>query len=184
MPRHHITLTVNGDSYQLDVDSRRTLLDVLRDELELRGTHLGCDSGDCGACTVLLVDEPRRREDATNELESREARIIKGEPVPSCLVLAVDADGREVVTVEGLLKDGEPHPVQKAIVAHGGIQCGYCTPGIVVSSVALLNRNPHPTEAEVREAIAGNLCRCTGYQKIVEAIMATPAELTDGGDPD
>ncbi len=150
MSRHHITLTVNGDSYELDIDPRRTLLDVLRDELELRGTHLGCDSGDCGACTVLL----------------------DGEPVPSCLVLAVDADGRAVVTVEGLLKDGEPHPVQKAIVAHGGIQCGYCTPGIVVSSVALLNRNPHPTEEEVREAIAGNLCRCTGYQKIVEAVMA------------
>jgi carbon-monoxide dehydrogenase small subunit len=150
MSRHHITLTVNGDSYELDIDPRRTLLDVLRDELELRGTHLGCDSGDCGACTVLL----------------------DGEPVPSCLVLAVDADGRAVVTVEGLLKDGEPHPVQKAIVAHGGIQCGYCTPGIVVSSVALLKRNPHPTEEEVREAIAGNLCRCTGYQKIVEAVMA------------
>jgi len=150
MSRHHITLTVNGDPYELDIDPRRTLLDVLRDELELRGTHLGCDSGDCGACTVLL----------------------DGEPVPSCLVLAVDADGRAVVTVEGLLKDGEPHPVQKAIVAHGGIQCGYCTPGIVVSSVALLNRNPHPTEEEVREAIAGNLCRCTGYQKIVEAVMA------------
>ncbi len=150
MSRHHITLTVNGDSYELDIDPRRTLLDVLRDELELRGTHLGCDSGDCGACTVLL----------------------DGEPVPSCLVLAVDADGRAVVTVEGLLKDGEPHPVQKAIVAHGGIQCGYCTPGIVVSSVALLKRNPQPTEEQVREAIAGNLCRCTGYQKIVEAVMA------------
>ncbi len=150
MSRHHITLTVNGDPYELDIDPRRTLLDVLRDELELRGTHLGCDSGDCGACTVLL----------------------DGEPVPSCLVLAVDADGRAVVTVEGLLKDGEPHPVQKAIVAHGGIQCGYCTPGIVVSSVALLKRNPQPTEEQVREAIAGNLCRCTGYQKIVEAVMA------------
>lgn len=149
MPRHPISLKVNGDVYQVDVDSRRTLLDVLRDDLELRGTHLGCDSGDCGACTVLL----------------------DGEPVPSCLVLAVDADGREVVTVEGLVQNGEPHAVQKAIVAHGGIQCGYCTPGIVVSSVALLERNPHPTEGEVREAIAGNLCRCTGYQKIVEAVV-------------
>ncbi len=150
MPRHYIMLTVNGDTRELDIDPRDTLLDVLRDKLELRGTHLGCDSGDCGACTVLLDDEP----------------------VPSCLVLAADADGRGVVTVEGLLQNGEPHPVQKAIVAHGGIQCGYCTPGIVVSSVALLNRNPHPTEAEVREAIAGNLCRCTGYQKIVEAVLA------------
>ncbi|MCL4486589.1 MAG: (2Fe-2S)-binding protein [Chloroflexi bacterium] len=146
---HHITLAVNGDAFELDVDPRRTLLEALRDKLELRGTHLGCNTGDCGACTVLL----------------------DGEPVPSCLVLAVDADGHEVTTVEGLVQDGQPHPVQNAIVAHGGIQCGYCTPGIVISSVALLKRNPHPTEAEVREAIAGNLCRCTGYQKIVEAVM-------------
>ena len=149
MQRYHITLTVNGDVRELDVDPRRTLMQVLREELELHGTHLGCDSGDCGACTVLL----------------------DGEPVPSCLVLAVDADGHEVVTVEGILDGIEPHPVQKAIVARGGVQCGYCTPGIVVSSVALLNRNPHPTEQEVREAIAGNLCRCTGYQKIVEAVL-------------
>ncbi len=149
MSRHHITLTVNGDIRELDIDARRTLLDVLRDELELRGTHLGCGTGDCGACTVLM----------------------DGEPVPSCLVLAADADGREVVTVEGLVRNGEPHAVQKAIVARGGIQCGYCTPGIVVSSVALLNRNPHPTEDDVREAIAGNLCRCTGYKKIVEAVL-------------
>ncbi len=149
MSRHHITLTVNGDIHELDVDARRTLLDVLRDELELRGSHLGCGTGDCGACTVLL----------------------DGEPVPSCLVLAADANGRAVVTVEGLLKDGEPHAVQQALVAHGGIQCGYCTPGVVVSSVALLNKNPHPTEGEVREAIAGNLCRCTGYHKIVEAVL-------------
>ena len=149
MSRNHITLTVNGDSYEMDVDSRRTLLDVLRDELALKGTHLGCDSGDCGACTVLM----------------------DGDPVPSCLVLAVDAVGHTVVTVEGLLQGNEPHPVQQAIVKRGGVQCGYCTPGIVVSSVALLNRNPHPTEDDVRQAIAGNLCRCTGYQKIVEAVI-------------
>ncbi|MBI5035267.1 MAG: (2Fe-2S)-binding protein [Chloroflexi bacterium] len=149
MPQHQITLTVNGDLHELVVDPRDSLLDALRDKLELRGTHLGCDSGDCGACTVLLDNEP----------------------VPSCLVLAIDTDRREVVTVEGVLQNGEPHPVQKAIVAHGGVQCGYCTPGIVVSSVALLNHHPHPTEGQVREAIAGNLCRCTGYQKIVEAIL-------------
>ncbi len=149
MARHHITLTVNGDLREIDMDARRTLLDILRDDLELRGTHLGCGTGDCGACTVLL----------------------DGEPVPSCLVLAADADGREVVTVEGLVQNGEPHAVQKAIVARGGIQCGYCTPGIVVSSVALLKRNPRPTEEDVREAIAGNLCRCTGYKKIVEAVL-------------
>lgn len=151
MPRYRINLTVNDEVYELEVDPRRTLLEVLRDDLELRGTHLGCDSGDCGACTVL----------------------VDGEAVPSCLILAVDADGRRVVTVEGLVhaSHGQPHPVQQAIVAHGGVQCGYCTPGIVVSSVALLNRNPHPSEPEVREAIAGNLCRCTGYQKIVQAVL-------------
>ena len=149
MQRHHITLNVNGDTYQVDIDPRRTLLDVLRDNLELHGTHLGCDSGDCGACTVLF----------------------DGEPVPSCLLLAVDAEGHPIITVEGLVQNGEPHPIQKSIVEHGGIQCGYCTPGIVLSSVALLQRNPHPTEEQVREAIAGNLCRCTGYQKIVEAIL-------------
>ncbi|HEX9075035.1 MAG TPA: (2Fe-2S)-binding protein [Anaerolineae bacterium] len=151
MQRHHITLNVNGDTYQVDIDPRRTLLDVLRDNLELHGTHLGCDSGDCGACTVLF----------------------DGEPVPSCLLLAVDADGHEIVTVEGLVQNGEPHPIQKSIVEHGGVQCGYCTPGIVISSVALLQHNPHPTEEQVREAIAGNLCRCTGYQKIVEAVLDT-----------
>lgn len=151
MTRQNITLTVNGDVRELSIDPRRTLMQVLREELELHGTHVGCDSGDCGACTVLL----------------------DGSPVPSCLVLAVDADGREVVTVEGILdaSNGEPHPIQRAIVARGGVQCGYCTPGIVISGVALLNRNPHPTEQEVREAIAGNLCRCTGYQKIVQAIL-------------
>ncbi len=154
MSRYHISLTVNGDTHEFDVDARRTLMQVLREELELHGTHEGCGSGDCGACTVLLDDEP----------------------VPSCLVLAADADGREIVTVEGLVQNGEPHAVQKAIVAHGGIQCGYCTPGIVISSVALLKTNPHPTEHEVREAIAGNLCRCTGYQKIVDAVMAVGHE--------
>lgn len=154
MQRHHISLTVNGDSHELNIDPRQTLLQVLREDLELHGTHLGCDSGDCGACTVLLDNEP----------------------VPSCLVLAADADGRTVVTVEGLVQNGEPHAVQKAIVAHGGVQCGYCTPGIVVSSVALLQENPHPNEQQVREAIAGNLCRCTGYQKIIAAVVEVGAE--------
>lgn len=151
MTRQRLTLTVNGDVRELDIDPRRTLMQVLREELELHGTHLGCDSGDCGACTVLL----------------------DGQAVPACLVLAVDADGRTVVTVEGILDaaNGEPHPIQRAIVARGGVQCGYCTPGIVISGVALLNRNPQPAEEEVREAIAGNLCRCTGYQKIVQAIL-------------
>lgn len=149
MQRHHITLTVNDDVHELNIEPRRTLMEILREELELHGTHEGCGSGDCGACTVLLDNEP----------------------VPSCLVLAADADGRAVVTVEGLVQNGEPHAVQKAIVAHGGIQCGYCTPGIVISSVALLQENPHPNELEVRQAIAGNLCRCTGYQKIIDAVV-------------
>jgi len=147
--RHHISLAVNGDTHELDIDPRRTLMEILREDLELHGAHEGCGSGDCGACTVLLDNEP----------------------VPSCLVLAADADGRTVVTVEGLVQNGEPHAVQKAIVAHGGVQCGYCTPGIVISSVALLNENPHPNELEVRQAIAGNLCRCTGYQKIIDAVV-------------
>lgn len=154
MSRYPISLTVNGDFHELNIDPRRTLMQILREELELHGTHEGCGSGDCGACTVLLDHEP----------------------VPSCLVLAADADGREVVTVEGLVRNGEPHEVQKAIVAHGGIQCGYCTPGIVISSVALLQENPHPNEVQVREAIAGNLCRCTGYQKIVDAVVAVGHE--------
>jgi carbon-monoxide dehydrogenase small subunit len=150
----YISLTVNGDVHELNIEPRRTLMEILREDLELHGTHEGCGSGDCGACTVLLDNEP----------------------VPSCLVLAADADGRQVVTVEGLVQNGEPHAVQKAIVTHGGTQCGYCTPGIVISSVALLNENPHPNELEAREAIAGNLCRCTGYQKIVDAIVAVGRE--------
>ncbi|MCG3139159.1 MAG: Nicotinate dehydrogenase small FeS subunit [Anaerolineae bacterium] len=154
MPRYHISLTVNGDLHELNVDARQTLMQVLRQDLELHGTHEGCGSGDCGACTVLMNNEP----------------------VPSCLVLAADAHKSAIVTVEGLVQNGEPHAVQKAIVAHGGIQCGYCTPGIVISSVALLQENPHPNEQEVREAIAGNLCRCTGYQKIVDAIVAVGHE--------
>lgn len=149
MQRHHISLTVNDDNRELDVEARQTLAGALRDQLELRGTHIGCGTGDCGACTVLLDDEP----------------------VTSCLVLAVDADGSRVTTVEGLVLEGEPHAVQKALVAHGGIQCGYCTPGIVISAYALLRENPHPNEREIRLAIAGNLCRCTGYQKIVQAVM-------------
>lgn len=149
-----VHLTVNGDRRELYVDSRRSLLDVLRNELGLMGAHRGCDAGDCGACTVH----------------------VNGLPMTSCLLLAADWDGAEVLTVEGVSPNGHLHPLQNALVAHGGIQCGYCTPGIVMSALALLAENPHPTEADVRAGLAGNLCRCTGYKKIVEAVMeaATP----------
>jgi len=147
---HELNLSVNGRPVSLAVEPHLTLLEVLRDTLGLTGTKEGCGAGNCGACTVLL----------------------DGEPVNSCLLLAVEADGSEVITVEGLTNNGDLHPVQEALVAHGGVQCGFCTPGVVLSSVALLKRNPRPTEAEIRDALAGNLCRCTGYDKIVRAVQA------------
>ncbi|HET7089135.1 MAG TPA: (2Fe-2S)-binding protein [Anaerolineae bacterium] len=154
MPKLHLALTVNGEPRELLIDPRRTLLDVLRNQLELRGTHRGCDTGNCGACTVIL----------------------NGRLVTSCMVLAADCDGADVLTVEGISPDGQLHPVQRALVEQGGIQCGYCTPGMVMASVALLNANPQPTEEEVRMGLAGNLCRCTGYKKIVEAVLAVAGE--------
>jgi carbon-monoxide dehydrogenase small subunit len=150
MSKFQLTFTVNGEPRELLVDPRRTLLDVLRDDLDLRGAHRGCDSGDCGACSVIL----------------------DGKLVASCLVLAADCDGSTVLTVEGLPLDGQLHPVQRALVERGGIQCGFCTPGIVMAAIALLGDNSHPTEDEVRMGLAGNLCRCTGYKKIVEAVIA------------
>ncbi|MCL5266002.1 MAG: (2Fe-2S)-binding protein [Chloroflexi bacterium] len=148
--RHIVTLTVNGDEHVALVKANTTLLDLLREEFDYTGTKKGCELGDCGACTVML----------------------DGEPVNSCLILAVEADGHSVTTIEGLDQNGKLDPVQEAFVNHGAIQCGYCSPGMILSGRALLNRNPHPTEREVREAIAGNLCRCTGYVRIVEAILA------------
>jgi aerobic carbon-monoxide dehydrogenase small subunit len=144
-----LTLTVNGDRHELYVDTRRSLLDVLRHHLQLKGSHRGCDAGDCGACTVHL----------------------NGAPVTSCLVLAADCEGAEVVTIEGVAGDGRLNPVQEALVAEGGIQCGFCTPGVVMNTLSLLAENPRPTEAEVRHWLAGNLCRCTGYAKIVTAVL-------------
>ncbi|MEN8197810.1 MAG: (2Fe-2S)-binding protein, partial [Pseudomonadota bacterium] len=140
-----VTLSVNGEMHELYIDPRRSVLDVLRNELDLLGTHRGCDAGDCGACTVL----------------------VDGLPMTSCLLLAADWEGSEVLTVEGISPHGELHPVQKALVEKGGIQCGFCTPGIVMNALALLEMYPQPTEPQVRAWLSGNLCRCTGYVKVV-----------------
>jgi len=150
-----IKLTINGDPHELFIDTRRSLLDVLRNELNLIGAHRGCDAGDCGACTIL----------------------VNGLPMTSCLLLAADWDGSEITTVEGILIDGKMHPIQQALVENGGIQCGFCTPGFVMNTMALLEENPQPTETEVRAWLAGNLCRCTGYVKIVEAVMSAAKEI-------
>ncbi len=160
--KYPITLTVNGERCELSVAAHRTLLDVLRNDLELRGTNRGCDSGDCGACTVLIT---------WPGAQNRKA-------ITSCMVLAVDADDAEITTIEGLAQNGERgprrlHPLQQAFVDHGAVQCGFCTPGMILTAVALLEEKPHATEAEVRAGLAGNLCRCTGYAKIVEAVLAT-----------
>jgi len=157
---HPLSLTVNGVGYSVAVDGSATLLATLRDELGLTGAKEGCDDSECGACMVLL----------------------DGRPVNSCSFLALQADGREVITVEGLADGAEPGPLQRAFVESGGIQCGFCTPGMLVSATALLAERPDPSENDVRLALAGNLCRCTGYGKIVEAVMSAAAELreTDG----
>jgi carbon-monoxide dehydrogenase small subunit len=149
MAFHRITLFVNGEAEQVDVPSNLTLLGLLREELALTGTKNGCSAGECGACTVLM----------------------NGEPVNSCMVLAVECDGAEIITVEGLAHDGQLDPVQRAIIDSGGVQCGFCTPGILISARALLDRNPQPSEEEICEALVGNLCRCTGYVRIVESIQ-------------
>lgn len=154
-----ITLTVNGERWELGVAPHCTLLDVLRNDLELRGTNRGCDSGDCGACTVLMT-----RPGAGS-----------AKAVTACMVLAIDADGAEITTIEGLAQGSRLHPVQQAFVEHGAVQCGFCTPGMILAALALLDENPHPTEAEVRAGLAGNLCRCTGYAKIVEAVLSASA---------
>jgi carbon-monoxide dehydrogenase small subunit len=150
MANHTITVTVNGLKEYLDVPSSMTLLHMLREKLALTGTKNGCEAGECGACTVL----------------------VDGEPVNSCMMLAVEADGREVTTVEGLADEGQLSALQEAFVAHNGVQCGFCTPGMLISAHALLERNPHPTEDEIREALVGNLCRCTGYVRIIQAVQA------------
>ena len=145
-----ITLTVNDKEYEVAVNPNRTLVDLLRYDLGLTGTKKGCDEGDCGTCTV----------------------IMDGKAVNSCLVLAVQANGRQIETIEGVETEEGLHPIQQAFVEKGAIQCGFCTPGMILSGKNLLERNPNPDEEEIRTAISGNLCRCTGYQKIVEAIKA------------
>ena len=148
-----VALEINGEQIELEVPARRLLVHFIRDDLGLTGTHIGCDTGNCGACTVHL----------------------DGEPVKSCMALAVQADGRKITTVEGLSADGELTPLQQAFNAHHALQCGYCTPGMLMSASALLARNPHPTEEDVRYALQGNICRCTGYVNIVEAVVAAGA---------
>jgi len=162
-----ISLTVNGTEHELSVEPRLLLIHVLRDELGYTGPNVGCESSMCGACTVHL----------------------DGEAVKSCTMLAVQADGREVTTVEGLADDGEFHPIQEGFQEEHGLQCGYCTPGMMMTATELLDRNPDPTEAEIREALEGNLCRCTGYQNIVRAVenaaekmQEQPAVADGGGD--
>jgi aerobic carbon-monoxide dehydrogenase small subunit len=149
--RHRIRVTVNGASYEREVEARLTLADFLREELDLTGTHLGCEHGVCGACTILY----------------------NGEATRSCLLLAVQADGAQLQTVEGLAQGDTLHPLQRAFHEHHALQCGFCTPGFLMTGIAFLRDTPHPTEAQVREAISGNICRCTGYMPIVEAILQT-----------
>lgn len=148
--KHQIQLRINGEPYDLLVEPRHTLLKVLREELGFTGTKKGCETGDCGACTVLL----------------------NGRPVNSCLVLAVEANEMEITTIEGLAEGKELHPLQEAFVQYGAVQCGFCTPGMILTAKALLDEKPDPLETDVKRAISGNLCRCTGYVKIVKAIMA------------
>jgi len=145
-----LKLHVNGEEFEVLTEIHKTLLEVLREDLGLTGTKRGCDLGTCGACTVL----------------------IEGKPYLSCLTLAVDVQGKKIVTIEGLAQDGELHPLQKAFVEKGAIQCGFCTPGMILTAKAFLEENSHPSEGNVKKAISGNLCRCTGYVKIVEAILS------------
>jgi carbon-monoxide dehydrogenase small subunit len=158
MTQHSITITVNGQQEQLLVPSQMTLLHALREMLGLTGTKNGCEAGECGACTVL----------------------VDGEPVNSCLVLAVELDGREITTIEGLAEDGQLTPLQQAFAELNAVQCGYCTPGILMAATALLWRNPQPSPKDIQEALVGNLCRCTGYQRIIDAVTAASRQGGEG----
>ena len=149
MAKHQISVTINGAERQAEVESRLLLVHFIRDEMRLTGTHIGCDTTHCGACTVLM----------------------NGTPVKSCTILAVQADGTEIKTVEGLAENGELHPLQEGFWEKHGLQCGYCTPGMLMTGSALLESNPNPSEAEIRQAISGNLCRCTGYVNIIKSVQ-------------
>ncbi len=157
--KHAIELTINGKCYQIEVEPEERLLDVLRDRLGLIGAKEGCSTGDCGACTVLM----------------------NGQAVTSCMILAVAVDGADITTIEGLEKDGEIHPLQKAFIEEGAVQCGYCTPGMILSALALLKENPEPSDDEIRRALAGNLCRCTGYTRIIAAVKAGAERMKNHG---
>ena len=156
-----VTFTVNGTSHSLDVEARRSLADVIREEVGLTGTHLGCEHGVCGACTILL----------------------DGQPARACLMLAVQADGTQITTIEGLADGGEMHPIQKAMKEAMAFQCAFCSPGFLMSTVALLQENPNPSKEEIREELSGNLCRCTGYQSIVAGVE-TAVELMSASGSD
>ena len=151
----HVSTTINGDAYEFLCEPQQTLLDVLRNELQLTGTKEGCSTGDCGACSIML----------------------DGRLVDSCLVLAVEAEGKTIQTIEGMAKGDELHPLQRKMLEYNGVQCGICTPGMLIAARALLERNSDPSESEVRYWLAGNLCRCTGYDKIVRAVLAAAAEM-------
>ncbi len=153
--KQEIELKVNGELFRVAIETHRTLLEVIREELGLTGTKEMCNKGDCGGCTLL----------------------IDGRPVLSCLMLALEAEGKEILTIEGLSEGFEPHPIQKAFVETGAVQCGYCTPGFIMAGKALLDRNPNPTEDEIKDGIANNICRCTGYVQIIEAIDVAAQEL-------
>ena len=157
MTKHHVTTTVNGDTVEYLCDARETLLDCLRDKLNLTGAKEGCGTGDCGACSVAL----------------------DGRLVCSCLVLGVEAEGKKIETIEGMARGETLHPLQRKFIDHAALQCGVCTPGVLVAAKALLEKNPDPTEEEARYWLAGNLCRCTGYDKIIRAVLDTAAELRE-----
>ncbi len=153
--RRRVAVKVNGVQYERDVEPRRLLVDFLRDDLELIGTHVGCEHGICGACTILF----------------------NGRTARSCLMFAIQADGAEVMTVEGLAENGKLHPIQEAFREHHGLQCGFCTPGMLTTSYEFLNENPDPSEEDVRRAISGVLCRCTGYKQVIDSVMAAGSEM-------